>query len=109
MLRVPGFWSELVSRQHNSFAPLALRPGLGVLDVGCGTGDVLRLLAPIVSPGEAVGLDLSETMIAEATQRSQEAPIMFPSAQEIVLGGLLFQSAVTSQRRVAVSRGDPPP
>ena len=52
------------------FAPLALRPGLNVLDVGCGTGDFLRLLAPIVSPGTAVGVDLSETMIAEARQRS---------------------------------------
>ena len=54
------------------FAPLALRPGLDVLDVGCGTGDFLRLLAPIVSPGTAVGVDLSETMIAEARQRSPE-------------------------------------
>jgi ubiquinone/menaquinone biosynthesis C-methylase UbiE len=54
------------------FAPLALRPGLNVLDVGCGTGDILRLLAPIVSPGTAVGVDLSETMIAEARQRSAE-------------------------------------
>lgn len=53
-------------------APLALRPGLNVLDVGCGTGDFLRLLAPIVSPGTAVGVDLSETMIAEARQRSAE-------------------------------------
>lgn len=53
------------------FAPLALRRGLNVLDVGCGTGDFLRLLAPIVSPGKAIGLDLSETMIAEAVQRSE--------------------------------------
>jgi cyclopropane fatty-acyl-phospholipid synthase-like methyltransferase len=38
------------------FAPLALRPGLNLLDVGCGTGDFLRLLASIVSPGKAVGV-----------------------------------------------------
>ena len=54
------------------FAPLALRPGLNILDVGCGTGDFLRLVAPIVSPGSAVGVDLSETMIAEARRRSAE-------------------------------------
>ena len=54
------------------FAPLALHAGLNVLDVGCGTGDFLGLLAPIVSPGRAVGVDLSETMIAEARQRSAE-------------------------------------
>jgi ubiquinone/menaquinone biosynthesis C-methylase UbiE len=68
--------ARLLERARTSprefFAPLALRPGLNVLDVGCGTGDFLRLLAPIVSPGTAVGVDLSETMIAEARQRSAE-------------------------------------
>ena len=68
--------ARLLERARTSpkefFAPLALCPGLNVLDVGCGTGDFLRLLAPIVSPGKAVGLDLSETMIAEAVQRSAE-------------------------------------
>ena len=52
------------------FAPLSPRSGLNILDVGCGTGDFLRLLAPIVSPGKAVGLDLSATMISEAIHRS---------------------------------------
>jgi ubiquinone/menaquinone biosynthesis C-methylase UbiE len=68
--------TRLLERARKSpiqfFAPLALRAGLNVLDVGCGTGDFLRLLAPIVSPGKAVGLDLSETMIAEAGRRSVE-------------------------------------
>jgi ubiquinone/menaquinone biosynthesis C-methylase UbiE len=68
--------ARLLERARKSpiqfFAPLALRPGLNVLDVGCGTGDFLRLLAPIVSRGKAVGLDVSETMIAEAVQRSAE-------------------------------------
>ena len=68
--------ARLLERARTSpkdfFAPLALRAGHNVLDVGCGTGDFLRLLAPIVSPGAAVGVDLSETMIAEARQRSAE-------------------------------------
>ena len=68
--------TRLLERARKSpvqfFAPLALRTGLNVLDVGCGTGDFLRLLGPIVSPGKAVGLDLSETMIAEAGRRSVE-------------------------------------
>jgi ubiquinone/menaquinone biosynthesis C-methylase UbiE len=68
--------ARLLERARTSpkdfFAPLVLRPGLNVLDVGCGTGDFLRLLAPIVSPGAAVGVDLSETMIVEARQRSAE-------------------------------------
>jgi SAM-dependent methyltransferase len=68
--------TRLLERARRSpsefFAALALRAGMNVLDVGCGTGDFLRLVAPIVSPGTAVGLDLSETMIAEAVQRSKE-------------------------------------
>jgi ubiquinone/menaquinone biosynthesis C-methylase UbiE len=68
--------ARLLERARRSpkefFAPLAPRPGLKILDVGCGTGDFLRLLAPIVSPGTAVGVDLSETMIAEARQRSAD-------------------------------------
>jgi SAM-dependent methyltransferase len=67
--------AQLLERARKSpvefFAPLAPRPGLNLLDVGCGTGDFLRLLAPLVSPGKAVGVDLSETMINEATQRSE--------------------------------------
>jgi SAM-dependent methyltransferase len=66
--------ARLLERARKSpaqfFAPIAPRTGLNVLDVGCGTGDLLRLLAPLVAPGRAVGLDLSETMIAEAVQRS---------------------------------------
>ena len=54
------------------FAPLKLQAGPRVLDVGCGTGDLLRLLAPLVAPGEAVGIDISETMITEARHRHDE-------------------------------------
>jgi SAM-dependent methyltransferase len=53
------------------FAPFGPAHGLNVLDVGCGTGDLLRLLAPLVSPGRAIGIDLSETMIAEARSRNE--------------------------------------
>ena len=52
------------------FGPLNLRAGQRVLDVGCGTGDYLRTMAPLVAPGDAVGIDLSATLIAHAQQRS---------------------------------------
>lgn len=70
-----GTRAQLLERARESpeafFAPLAPAHGLNVLDVGCGTGDLLRLLAPLVAPGRAVGIDLSETMIAEANSRSE--------------------------------------
>lgn len=67
--------ASLLARARRSpadfFAGLGLQPGHRVLDVGCGTGDLLRLLAPLVAPGRAVGIDLSETMIAEAHRSGQ--------------------------------------
>lgn len=46
---------------------LALAPGDGVLDVGCGTGNFTRDFARSVGPdGLVVGLDVSETMLARA-------------------------------------------
>jgi ubiquinone/menaquinone biosynthesis C-methylase UbiE len=52
------------------FAPLKLAPGSRVLDVGCGTGDYLRVVAGLIAPGQAIGIDLSELLTAEATRRN---------------------------------------
>jgi SAM-dependent methyltransferase len=46
---------------------MALCPGDGVLDVGCGTGNFTRNFARAVGPdGLVVGLDVSQTMLARA-------------------------------------------
>lgn len=52
------------------FGALDLRPGLRLLDVGCGTGDYLRVMAPLVAPGEAVSIDLSSELVKLAELRS---------------------------------------
>ncbi|MFP8961276.1 methyltransferase domain-containing protein [Streptomyces nanhaiensis] len=65
---------ESVLRSHrwrtaaNSAAYLlpALAPGLSVLDVGCGPGTVTADLAALVAPGEVVGVDRAEDVLAEA-------------------------------------------
>ncbi|HEX9923525.1 MAG TPA: class I SAM-dependent methyltransferase [Anaerolineae bacterium] len=47
-----------------------LEPGMRVLDVGCGVGDVSFLAASLVGPeGEVIGLDKSPEAIALASQR----------------------------------------
>src|SRR5499426_4328635 len=45
-----------------------LRPGMRLLDVGCGPGSITRGLAERVTPGEVVGLDLSRETLAAARQ-----------------------------------------
>ena len=49
-----------------------LYPGMDVLDVGCGTGAVTRILAERVSPGRVVGLDLSEERLSVARDLARE-------------------------------------
>jgi SAM-dependent methyltransferase len=57
-----------------------LQPHLGehILEVGCGTGEELRALLPLVgSAGRLVGIDNSQTMVEEARRRSQHTRIDF--------------------------------
>lgn len=53
---------------------LGLSPGDGVLDVACGTGSFTREFARTVGDGGlAVGIDVSETMLARAVRETAEA------------------------------------
>ena len=52
-----------------------MRPGMRVLDMGCGSGDVARLAGEIVGPtGSVLGLDLDEQAVASATARAAHWP-----------------------------------
>jgi ubiquinone/menaquinone biosynthesis C-methylase UbiE len=49
-------------------------PGMRVLDLGCGPGDVSMLAAELVGPsGSVVGIDRSPQVIALARTRAQAA------------------------------------
>ena len=55
---------------------LALSPGDGVLDVGCGTGNFTREFARSVGPdGLVAGLDVSQTMLARAVRDTRAADL----------------------------------
>jgi SAM-dependent methyltransferase len=59
------------------YATLAavLRPGMTVLDAGCGTGAITRGIAQAVSPGGAVcGIDVNARLIAQANAASAGQP-----------------------------------
>jgi SAM-dependent methyltransferase len=76
---LPGFQEA----RELALGGLGLAPGQRVLDVGCGSGGALPALLERISPGgQAVGVDLSETMIAEARRRwvSPDRPLRFEIA-----------------------------
>jgi cyclopropane fatty-acyl-phospholipid synthase-like methyltransferase len=55
------------------FAAAGLRPGMRVLDLGCGAGDVTFAAADMVGPeGSVVGLDRSPDALARAWLRAQQ-------------------------------------
>lgn len=59
---------------HRRLAEL-LRPGLRVLDVGCGPGAITRGIAEAVAPGgRAMGVDLNERMVEEARRTHAGVP-----------------------------------
>ena len=68
---------DAVLRSHrwrtaeNSAAYLTplLGPGMSLLDVGCGPGNLTLDLASVVAPGPVVGLDRSADVLAEASAR----------------------------------------
>ena len=51
---------------HAAYLLPYLRPGLRVLDVGCGMGTISLVLAAAVEPGELHGVDMEESQIALA-------------------------------------------
>jgi ubiquinone/menaquinone biosynthesis C-methylase UbiE len=65
---------SLADDAHRRLAEL-LRPGMRVLDVGCGTGAITEGIAQAVSPGgEALGIDVSKELIGLARTRSERQP-----------------------------------
>ena len=56
------------------FAEAGIRPGMRVLDLGCGAGDVTFVAADLVGPdGSVVGVDRSPQALARAQLRAGSA------------------------------------
>lgn len=80
-----GMWKSW----HKAYAPhTGLRPGMRVLDLACGTGDLSMLAAAQVGPGgSVVGLDFSEGMLAVGRKRVAQSP--YASLIELVWGNAM--------------------
>jgi 2-polyprenyl-3-methyl-5-hydroxy-6-metoxy-1,4-benzoquinol methylase len=57
-----------------------LRPGMRVLDVGCGPGSITAGLAHWVAPGDVVGIDTSESVVARAAGQFRAENLRFRTA-----------------------------
>jgi SAM-dependent methyltransferase len=63
-----------LAADHAALAAL-LRPGMTVLDVGCGTGAITRGIADAVSPdGQVCGIDINANLITRARATSAGQP-----------------------------------
>ena len=57
------------------FTLAGISPGMRVLDVGCGAGDVSMLIADLVGPtGSVLGVDADPAVLAVARSRAQSLP-----------------------------------
>lgn len=69
LLNTRTLWDD-----HRRLAQV-LRPGMSVLDVGCGTGAITRGIAEAVGPeGRVVGVDMNSRMIAQAREANSDLP-----------------------------------
>lgn len=73
-----AFESELAARtasQEAAFIVPFLRPGIRMLDVGCGPGSITLGLAGHVAPGEIVGVDLQPAQVEQARALAAECGV----------------------------------
>ena len=70
---VRQFQSQAITRTLSS---IDLRPGMRVLDLGCGTGIGTREIARRIAPsGTVIGMDASPRMIAEAQSKCENSAL----------------------------------
>ncbi len=76
------------AERHAAFLLPHLRPGMRLLDAGCGPGSITIGLAQAIAPGEAAGIDASDGAIAMARAAALEhgvANVRFETADVTAL------------------------
>jgi len=77
---------------------MGLSPADSVLDVGCGAGWLLHLLAERVTEGRVVGMDVSDEMVRHARRNCADLPQVMAvtgSADEIPWENAFFTKAIS--------------
>jgi ubiquinone/menaquinone biosynthesis C-methylase UbiE len=88
-------WRERHPGYHRAITSLAkfyIPRGGRVLEVGCGTGDLLASL----EPSEGVGVDLSQAMVKRASERHPALTFHHMAAERLELPGQTFDYIILS-------------
>lgn len=73
------FYQRLLAHYYRALVP----PGMRVLEIGCGAGDLLAALDPSVG----VGVDFSPAMVAQASARHPRLKFILADAHDLALPG----------------------
>ncbi len=90
-------WKSGSAYYHRSIEALCRRyvaPGARVLELGCGTGDLLAALAP--DPAGSLGIDLSSAMVERARAKYPALRFAAGDAEALDLKGRTFDCIVAS-------------
>lgn len=68
-----GEFNEIGQFELNALLKEGLQPGHTLLDFGCGIGRLAAYAVPFLKGGSFIGIDISDTMLAGAKKRIEEA------------------------------------
>jgi ubiquinone/menaquinone biosynthesis C-methylase UbiE len=88
-----AFMARRTAESHAQFFLPYLRPGMCLLDCGCGPGTITLGLAERVAPGFVVGIDLSAEQCEIATRNAREAGVENVQFQPSLVYSLPFPDA----------------
>src|SRR5688572_25071729 len=74
-LNALDFMSRRTAESHAAFFLPHLKPGMRLLDCGCGPGGITVGLANCVAPGEVIGIDVGGAPLEAARERASAANV----------------------------------
>jgi len=89
-----GFEGRALRKFYNLLLrEIALRPGMAILDVGCGTGALLGKLADACAI-DGYGIDIEQNMISEAKKKHPEMNFQLSRCDTMPFDGQAFDAVI---------------
>jgi ubiquinone/menaquinone biosynthesis C-methylase UbiE len=91
-LKAVEFMARRVAETHAAFLLPYLKPGLSVLDCGCGPGTITLGLASRVAPGAVIGIDAEPSQVVESRNNAASLGLQNMSCRVATVYELPFES-----------------